>query len=388
MKVKIKSNTLVIFLLCFLFTAVPYLSQTVSNIIFLIIEVILILILVNMGLNKSVIKRNYPIIIFGTLMLCSTFINLGFSTRTLNAFVTGMKYIVIFITICQITLDSGFENVASSLLKFILFATTLEDIAVLVTRGHGLTNDGILAYYFLGNKFGVSYLHLFSLSLLLLNHYFKKGKAIKKPFFWFYLFYSLFLCKIADCNTGIVGCLVIGLIVFIVGKKEIIASIINNGLVYLLVFIGASFLLIGTNLILGNKIIYSFLMNYSHTSKILSGRIDMYNIALKAISNKLIWGYGINNTIVEDTLSWGNAQNGLLKMLLDYGVIGTFSFLFVCLNAIGRKKLKFMNLRIFSVITFLYAMAICSTVEINISGYYFAGLAIVKAANLNITSTS
>lgn len=379
---KIKISTLILLLTCLLFASTPYLSQTINNIIFLLTNIILILILIHRGLTKSVIIGNLPIIFFGLLMTVATFINLGFSSRTLNAFVTGLRYIMIFVTITQISMDITFRDVANILFKILFIVTTIEDICVLFTNGNGIVNDGTLAYFFFGNKFGVSYLHMFTIALLLLHIFITRGFNTRKIVFWIYLLYSIILCRIADCNTGVIGCLVIGLMVFIAGKQDRIIAFIDNQIIFLAVFIGSTFLLVGTDLILGNDYISELLLKYSHTNKILSGRVDMYKITLYAIAQNPIWGYGINNTIVEDILSWGNAQNGLLKMLLDYGVIGTAGFLLVCWNAIKQRRGANVNKLVFPSLIFLYAMAICSMVEINISGYFFAGLALVHAAQL------
>lgn len=381
---KIGANSLVMLLVCLLFTASPYLSQRNNNIIFMLIEIMLTIILINKKVCRNVIKGNYPIILFGLTMTFSTFINVGFTSRTLNAFVTGLRYVMIFVTVCQLSMEITFVRVADMLFKIIFAATTLEDIAVLVTKGKGIVNNGVQAEFFIGNKFGVSYLHLFSIALLLLHITVKKGSFGKGLSFWGYLLYSIVICRMVDCNTGIVGCLVIGIMVMLSGKKDKLIALANNQSVFLIVLVGSTFLLVGTDVILGNEYIYRLLLKYSHTNKILSGRVDMYRIAIKYIVRNPIWGYGINDTIVQDILSWGNAQNGLLKMLLDHGSVGTVAFLLVCWNAMKVTTQNEQNRVLFALMTFLYAMAICSMVEINIAGFFFAGLAMVKAFRINI----
>lgn len=202
----------------------------------------------------------------------------------------------------------------------------------------------------------------------------------KKSIFWIVLLYSAFVCNYVECNTGIFGLLMIGIIGIFVNRRSKVCEVISRPTVYLAVFVGLSFLLVGTNVILGNTFFQQLLMQLSHTNKILTGRVDMYRIAMAAVANNPIFGYGINCTIVSETLTWGNAQNGLLKMLLDYGVVGTGVFICVCWNSLKERGQKIEKpFILFGMIAFLYGMAVCSMVEINLTGFYFMALAIVKA---------
>lgn len=379
---KIRINTIIILGSCFLFASSPHLSQTTNNIFFLTVNLVLLLALIQKRFYRITIKESLPIILFWLITVLCTFLNLGMSSRTVNAIVTGLRYVTLFMVYCQLSAETSVKEVADVLFKILLVATSLEDICVIITRGHGLVNDGTLAYYFFGNKFGVSYLHMFTLSLFLLHLFIAKGFVTKKKSFWLYLIFSVAMCIMADCNTGVIGCLVIGVMTFVAGKKDKFIMFIDSPIIYLTVFIGLTFLLVGTDVILNNSFLSDLLQKYSHTSKVLTGRVDMYKIALYAIARKPFWGYGINNTTVSDTLSWGNAQNGLLKMLLDYGMVGTVLFLNVCWHSIIQRVKGNVNNIIFPLLTFLYSMAVCSMVEINLSGYYFAGLALVNAAQV------
>lgn len=379
---RIKISTIIIFLSCLLFTSSPYLSQTVNNVLFLVVEVILILMLLQNGIAKRVFKDNIPIIVFWVITILCTFINLGFSSRTLNAFTTGLRYVVLFLTYQQLSIEDSCEYVIDNLYRIVFAGSILEDICIIVTGGNGIMSSGPLHYYLFGNKFGVSYLHMFVLALMLFHQMVNSPQTSYKRVFWAYWIYSVVICKFIDCNTGLIGVLVIGLIVFITGKNKMFISFFSRPLVFTIVFVGSTFLLVGTNILLNNSFIQDLFMRLSHTNKILTGRVDMYQIAILAIVRNPIIGYGINNTIVQDTLTWGNAQNGLLKMLLDYGVIGTVAFIFTCIKAITSNENTRERIA-FPVLAFLYGMCICSMVEINIAGFFFAGLAIVHAIHSN-----
>ena len=142
-------------------------------------------------------------------------------------------------------------------------------------------------------------------------------------------------------------------------------------------FIGLNALFLLSNVLLQNEFIASFLMKYSHTDTLLSGRLPMYKIVIQCISTNGIWGYGINYDIVQQTLTFGNPQNGLLKMILDYGFIGFVLFCVVleksfnCLNKINISNTDF------GLVLFIYGMLFCSLIEINLDSLFFFFLALI-----------
>ena len=105
----------------------------------------------------------------------------------------------------------------------------------------------------------------------------------------------------------------------------------------------------------------------------------MYKICMDAIASNPIWGYGINYDIVQTTLSFGNPQNGILKMLLDSGIVGTVSFILVLYTMIPKNK-SFFTERQFALIAYIYAMLLCSLVEINISAIFMLSCALLSSS--------
>lgn len=103
----------------------------------------------------------------------------------------------------------------------------------------------------------------------------------------------------------------------------------------------------------------------------------MYRIAIQSISTNKVWGYGVNYDIVQQTLSFGNPQNGLLKILLDYGVIGFILFcgiLWKTFNLLSKANLQNKD---FGLVAFVYSMLFCSLIEINLDSLFFFFIALV-----------
>lgn len=360
---------------------IPYLTQTTNNIKTLIIEAAILYYLIRDKYELKYVKENVPIIMFWVAMVFCTLHATGISTRAINSFVTGFSYVLLFLMIGHFATRRSLQMVVNGFFSIFLFLGIVTDLVVFITKGNGVGGYSIVKLYLLGNKFFVSYLHMLLLVLFYAQDEITLKEKRKKVVFWITLFYSAFVCNFIDCNTGIIGLLVIGVIGIFVDRRSKVCEIISRPEVYVGVFVGLSFLLVGTNVILGNVFIKQLLTRYSHTNEILTGRVDMYRIAIAAILNNPIFGDGINSTIVSDILTWGNAQNGLLKMLLDYGIVGTGFFIYVCWSSLKDCGYKLKNsLILYGMIAFLYGMAVCSMVEINLSGFYFMALAIVKTA--------
>ena len=379
---KIKLSSIILIITYLMIINIPYLSQRINNLITLFIEIFISVCLLSTREFKGQLKKNNGIFLFAIIMMICTFINFQISTRFINAVVTGIEYLLLFLVVDTYCKKYGCQYVINSIWSIILFVIILVDVVAIVTSGRGIGNDGgVLSYFIIGNKFTVSYHQMFFLSMYLAQNIYIKKEKLRRSLFFILLLHSIAICYLIDCNTGIVGCLVIGIIYILSYKKDSICEFLSSPIVFITIFLGSSFLLIGTDFLINNHMFQNIISNVFHRNMTLTGRMRMFEISVVAISENLWWGYGINSTYVQDVLSWGNAQNGFLKMLLDYGVMGVISFIFVCLSAFNKKKcfwpLKTIS---FPIMSFLYGMAICTMVEINIGGVLFLGLALYKSA--------
>ena len=378
MKLRIKS--IMIVLTCLLIISIPYLSQTVNNGLKLAIELVLILYIVAKAHNKEAWRSNISVIVFWFVITLCTFLNFGMSSRILNALVTGCSYFLIFYLFNFFCNKYGVQEVINIVWKYVLIILILVDLSVILSGGNGIGNrDGGENLFLIGNKFAVSYYHMFGLALFLGQTVHMKNPKKRNRMLILFAAYSALICHVADCTTGMVGCGVILIIHLISFKKNHIVEILSKPMVITAVFVVSTFLLVGTDVLLNNNFIYNFFSTFSHTPKILSGRLDMYAIAISEIQKSPWVGFGINCTVVKDRLTWGNAQNGLLKMLLDFGIVGTISFFVVFLNSLKNRKGQHKQIE-YGLLGFVYAMIVASMVEINISGLFFMSLALIKMA--------
>ena len=52
------------------------------------------------------------------------------------------------------------------------------------------------------------------------------------------------------------------------------------------------------------------------------GRLIIYEKITRIIEQKPWFGYGYMSDIVNQVVTFGNAQNGLLDMIVQYGIVG------------------------------------------------------------------
>lgn len=388
-KGKISFLSLQLSLTFLLIIASPYIAQRVNNIVKLCIEIMLIIIIITgFKLQKKAVQICFPAIVFLCSTCFSSFRWSGMSSRFMNTFVTGIAYVLFF----YIIYSSGKKNqgrVNVIIKNNLIFYTGILDFFVLITWGKGL--GGLPeAVYLLGNKFMVSYFHMALLALIIDEHE-KKNNATAFKVVLFSV-YSVIICRIADTTTGVLGIIFILLFWFMVNKKLNIYKLSSNPIVVIIFFLGSNAIFLLSNIIINNSVISNFLLKYSHTNTLLSGRLPMYKIVMNAISTNWVWGYGINYDIVQTTLSFGNAQNGLLKMILDYGVVGTVAFITIIFFAF-KKSRKSCQVKVnVGIISFIYGMLFCSLVEINLDALFFLFLALVagnqKIGNCETSSQS
>lgn len=375
---KIREKSLICLLMWMLLFSNPYISQRMNNIIILGIEICIFIWLVNEKIDLKIVRQCNPVIIFWMWTVMITIVNTGLSTRVINAFVTGLKYVLIFYIIILMGKKEYFKECIAALFKISSCLIVLVDLLIFLTKGEGIGGNDVLGNYIIGNKFVVAYFHLFFMSIFISKHIESNCLTKRKIGFLLLLLYSVFVCYYLECSTGVVGSLVFGMVVIFSWQKREYVKLLNNPLTFTTIFLGSTFLLVGTSILLNNPHISTLFMKYSHTGKVLSGRLEMFEITINAIKKRWLIGYGINCTIVEDTLTWGNPQNGLLKMLLDYGIIGTIIFLILCLKVLSGSNVKQnsqMILRAYPFWALAYGMAICSMVEICLNGFFFIALA-------------
>lgn len=316
------------------------------------------------------IKRNvvvFSLIFLYTLILSySSYINTSSYTWTLSAFMTGMQYLAMFILFYSITKRSEIDEITIVILKTLGVLIVLNDILMPVYRFHIGTSA---RYFLLGNKFSVSYLHcLFGTLFYILQ----KGK-IKKKVFVIWFVYSIFISMVAKCTTGIVMAMAIIAFIWFPGILE---RIIDFSLTFPIAICAENILIWGSTNIFKQPWMQNIITGVFHKSADMTGRDRLYNITLKLVSEKPLWGYGHVTDIYKDLFGYGNAQNGLFHIVTQAGIIGAVIYFLMITLALKNKR---KDNKMYGLYMFVYAMLIGSAVEINLAEIFLIAVAMIYA---------
>jgi len=377
---KIKYNTIYLILMYMLIINIPYFSHRLTYIIKLLLEIVLLILLI-LRRKKIDYTKFYHIIPFCLIIIFSTFLNVYFNTRLVTSIVFSVQIILFYVISNIIVAEEGFNNYIGSLLKLSLIVMIPVNLLIIFTFGKGIGVDGVLNLYLIGNKFSVCYLNMFTLALFYtyLNIY-KKDYEDNKKIFILASILVLVICKLVDCNTGLIGCIILLSLIIAYKYFDKLRKYIFNRYTFIIIFILISIVFVNKNSIINLPFIQFLITKVLHRSGTLTGRVQMYEIAINTMLTKPLLGFGINCTIIYDILGYGNPQNGLLKLLLDFGIIGLVCFSVLSINSLKYKKIN--NYRVFGIFAFLYAMIVCCIVEININELFFLSMAVISSSNI------
>ena len=118
----------------------------------------------------------------------------------------------------------------------------------------------------------------------------------------------------------------------------------------------------------------------------LTGRDQIFSEVLEIFAEHPIFGYGYNNTIINDTLGkvvmqFNTAHNSVLQMLIDYGIFGTgclFVFTFSVFKELIVQKEKYYVVIYFSII----AMFVGGLVNLIIPTNYYLMVVLLAIGDL------
>ena len=110
----------------------------------------------------------------------------------------------------------------------------------------------------------------------------------------------------------------------------------------------------------------------------MNARVRIYSILINIINKKYWWGYGYNTLIVKEQL-YSNAQNGLLHIMVQFGVIGVVALVFMCFMVTRNRNKK--NSAIVEWCEFwLFALIVAGIIEITFGVFFYVMLSFINCA--------
>jgi O-antigen ligase len=225
---------------------------------------------------------------------------------------------------------------------------------------HIVINDDIEGYL-IGNKFNVCYLNLYFCAIYYMLH--PKLDGFSK--YWLLVFLAILVIVSAhtQCSTTIVGALTFIVLVFLVhGRFKKTLSRPVPMLIALLVCDVAFFFF--STWFLQFDFIQDFIVNVLHEDMTLTGRLGIYLNIQDAFDESPWIGYGIGNSGIISRMYTGayDAQNGMVDMFLQVGIVGCLLYVFILFMLF--KQIRDRYECVFPTVVLVYSVIIISMVEI------------------------
>lgn len=270
----------------------------------------------------------------------------------------GLKIMLLFLFIQYSNVTQRLSLLFKTFCILFCLLLTINDVLMLV---NGLDPNG--SGYLLGNKFQVAYMHYWGLLLYILKNSYDKKMKIRK------MYYGIGFCAIisiiVQCTTALIGSII--LFYFLSRWNKTHKWIYNPLFALLFLLICSSFFFIFSN-ILDNSFVQYILVDILNEDPTLTGRMGIYQSLIGFLSLGSIWGYGLGNShfILAYLFGVANAQNGILDVWIEQGLIGTFLFLCILFILIKHIEKNFYKLFTYPILAFIYTYIYLSSVEITL----------------------
>ena len=314
-----------------------------------------------------------PTVLFGVENVFSTVINNGSQNSTVASMVFAVQVLVIFLVTDNFLGKYSLEEYAATALAAFGVLIVITDGLMLV-KHYRFSNPN--ERYFIGDKFVVSYLHCFVSALLFMLSYktervwkissgklILNGLSLRLGAFAFTGF-SVLVCRKVTCSTGMLACVLLFVMMLVpIGVRIVLSS----GKAMIIVTSVLDVLLLGSYSILKNDFVHEFIYGTLEKSVTWNGRLIIWKEVFRLIGKKPVFGYGYYSNVVQEVVGFdANPQNGVLKILIDMGILGLVLFgvmVWISFRNIRGEALK----KLYPVVAFMYPMIFASLVEINLT---------------------
>ena len=375
MKLEIKKSTIIAFLLYqSIFINLSYINgYGALKYLGLIIVTIFLIFNIDIFFKKKYLRVNMILIILFITMIILTIYNMEFYEKSfLTGIFNALNILDIYLFFEYLGYKEKVKQGINIFYKLTLFYVLVNDIVMLLIPKFFQINHT----YLIGNKFEVSYLHIFLLILFYQLNINDINKSIgKKMKFLFISILAIAVSISVQCNTALIGCVIV--IIFTLLGKVLKKILINNNIMIIFLVISDSILLIGSS-ILSNPIIKYFIVNILGEDITLTGRMRIYNQIFPIINERFWVGYGYENnySVLYKKIYAPNTQNGVLECIFLYGIISTV--LILILMYLSMKNAR-NNVIMYPIIIIIYMYILLSSVEITLGITILPFFAIINA---------
>ena len=107
-------------------------------------------------------------------------------------------------------------------------------------------------------------------------------------------------------------------------------------------------------------IIFNFMKSVFSDDGTMTGRLPIYTVLPIIIMQKFVWGYGYNNLVVYHATRAYNAQNGMLEIVVNYGILAAVCFGIIILYSCKKGK----NFEHYVLLSIVWIFIFLSSIEV------------------------
>ncbi|CCZ69786.1 putative uncharacterized protein [Bacteroides sp. CAG:702] len=292
---------------------------------------------------------------------------------------TALKVFFSFIFV-QYVIDRKNVGIFIIYLYYVLtFYIIISDLDILINGIHS-TGSG----YLLGNKFTVSYLHVFWAIIYNVYHQIKKTSH---NYYVPLLCLALIVAVAVRCSTSVVGILLLFAFQYI---KILYKIIPYSRIAFILLITGSILFAFFYAYILEIPFVQYFIVNVLGEDLTLTGRIYIYNAVINVIELNPLWGMGIGNSyqLLSYLFGYPNAQNGFINLFLEQGLVGCLITMIITLHLVNKQRKQRNENYTTPIVVLIFIMIFLALVEITIDLRYVFLLTILQITDYDIKQSA
>lgn len=285
------------------------------------------------------------------------------------ASVQGLNIISLFISCYDMARKYGLFKLFDSFFWLMFMFSFANDLTVFTTHYNNSSSQ-----YLMGNKFTVGDIHTLLLGLYAALLSVRRG----------YLRYNwgIYVALVVESAIVLVKasamtsllCLLLS-VVLTLFIANAVACKLSEGLVITIVIVAMNVIYFGTGMLLNVPAVQFFIQDVLGRSLTMTGRTPIYDCLEFLINEKPMFGWGYGNTAVMALVGYGNAQNGIAELMVNYGAFGVLAFFATVIGLFpSKKKFRSHNPRLVAII---YGTILASLVEISFSLVFFLALSLI-----------
>lgn len=241
--------------------------------------------------------------------------------------------------------------------------------------------------YLIGNKFRIAYFHMLFIVLFVIRKTFfdSKKNIIDQILFAGLIVLTIAVCVRVDCATGI-NAMILMIGWFFLGRA--LPSFVYSPItVCVAAVFSYVFMYIATSLS-HISFVTDYIVNTLHRDATLTGRLPIFEVVPRALSQKPIlgYGYGISYEVLDYFLKGApDTQNALAEWILYGGYVA--AIMIILILALNFKVVSSHTLTngdaVLICVAFIYAFICIGTIEISYGIDFFAVLALLRVLSIS-----